>query len=319
MGRISFAWILLVIYSVLTPVVAQEAISVRVGIPRQAGLTNANIALKEGPFAMHGLTASLIEFRSGNEAIAALQGGSVDIILSSPPFAMTANEADFDLVLLAQNETAHIRGPDTGSIQVDGGSLIKSPAELLGKTVGVNTTRAHMTIALKKIFRDQVIDPNKVSYIEMPFFAQHDALKNKRVDAVISVDPLTTQMVLSGAGRIIGWLYSESIPEQPIGAWYAKAPYLAKNSLVGDRFIQAIRASIDWMNADEARARREIAIYTGLEPLLIAQMPLNKLDYRIHPDKWQALIDMFVLAGELRQSHKFEEYVTDYIKADIIK
>ena len=100
MGRISFAWILLVIYSVLTPVVAQEAISVRVGIPRQAGLTNANIALKEGPFAMHGLTASLIEFRSGNEAIAALQGGSVDIILSSPPFAMTANEADFDLVLL---------------------------------------------------------------------------------------------------------------------------------------------------------------------------------------------------------------------------
>ena len=319
MVRRWFAWILIGFFAILTPAVAQEAITVRVGTLKQAGLTNVNIAVKEGLFATHGLAASLIEFRSGNEAIAALQGGSVDIILSSPPFALTANEAGFDLVLLAQNETAHARGPDTGSIQVHSDSPIRSPSDLMGKTVGVNTTRGHMTIALKKIFLDQGVDPNKVNYTEMPFVAQLDALKNKRVDAVISVDPFTTQMVLSGAGRIIGWLYSDSIPEQPIGAWYAKAPYLAKNAQVGDRFVTAIRASINWMNADEARARREIAIYTGLDPALIAQMPLNNLDYRIRPDKWQALIDMFVLAGELRQPHRFDEYVTDYIKADIIR
>jgi ABC-type nitrate/sulfonate/bicarbonate transport system substrate-binding protein len=101
MVRKWFAWILLVICSVLTPVVAQEAIPVRVGTLKQAGLTNVNIAVKEGLFTKYGLAASLIEFRSGNEAIAALQGGSVDIILSSPPFALTANEAGFDLVLSA--------------------------------------------------------------------------------------------------------------------------------------------------------------------------------------------------------------------------
>lgn len=308
-----------IVCALVSPIAAQESISLRVGTLKQAGLTNVSIAVKEGLFAKNGLSATLIEFRSGNEAIAALQGGSVDIILSSPPFALTANEAGFDLVLLAQNETAHARGPDTGSIQVRLDSPLKSAADFIGKTIGVNTTRGHMTIALKKILRDQGVDPDKVSYAELPFVAQADALKNKRVDAVISVDPFTTQMALAGVGRIIGWLYSDSIPEQPIGAWYAKAPYLSKNPLIGERFVKTIRDSIDWMNADEARARREIAVYTGLDPTLIAKMPMNNLDYRIRPDKWQALIDMFVVAGELRQSHRFEEYVTDYFKADIVK
>ena len=190
---------------------------------------------------------------------------------------MTANESGFDLALVLQNEVSRGSGPDTGAVIVHADSALKSAAELAGKTIGVNTTRGHMTIALKKVLADRGVDPSKVNYAEMPFIAQPDALKLKRVDAVVSVDPFTTQMSLTGAGRVVSWLYVESIPEQPIGAWYAKNAWLAKNPGVGQRFAQSMREAIDWMNADPVRARREIAAYTGLDAALVEKMPLNKI------------------------------------------
>ena len=183
------------------PALAQTPVKLRVGTLKQAGLTNVQVAVKEGLFRRNGLDAEVIEFRNGNDAISALQGASVDIVLSSPPFAMTANESGFDLALVLQNEISRAAGPDTGSVIVHADSPIRSPAELAGKTIGVNTTRGHMTIALKKVLRDRGLDPAKVNYAEMPFVAQPDALKLKRVDAVVSVDPFTTQMSLTGAGR----------------------------------------------------------------------------------------------------------------------
>ncbi len=67
------------------------------------------MAKQAGIFESNGLDVELIEFRSGNEAIAAQRGGHVDIVLSIPGTAMTANERGFDLVLISQNETAQRR------------------------------------------------------------------------------------------------------------------------------------------------------------------------------------------------------------------
>ncbi len=85
---------------------------------------------KEGIFDKNGLEVSLIEFRAGSEAAAALQGGSVDIVLMIPGTAMTANERGFDIVAVFQNETAKLKGPDSGSIQVRVDSDIKSLKDL---------------------------------------------------------------------------------------------------------------------------------------------------------------------------------------------
>ena len=232
---------------------------------------------------------------------------------------MTANESGFDLALVLQNEVSRGSGPDTGAVIVHADSALKSAAELAGKTIGVNTTRGHMTIALKKVLADRGVDPSKVNYAEMPFIAQPDALKLKRVDAVVSVDPFTTQMSLTGAGRVVSWLYVESIPEQPIGAWYAKANFVRANGEAATRYAQTIREAIEYVNADEPRTRRDIAEYTGLSLDLLKDMPLNKWDFRVKPDRWQAVADMMFEMGELQQRHKAEEYLSESIKPYVVK
>src|ERR1700733_12023623 len=90
----------------------------RVGVLKMAALTNPWVARERGIFARNGLDVTLVEFRSGNEAISAHRSGAIDIVLSIPGTAMTAAERGFDLVAVAQNEIAQKTNPDTGSIQV---------------------------------------------------------------------------------------------------------------------------------------------------------------------------------------------------------
>src|SRR6476646_326100 len=85
----------------------------KIGILKMAALTNSWVAKQRGIFERNGLDVTLVEFRSGNEAISAHRGGSVDIVLSIPGTAMTAAERGFDLVAIAQNEIAEAKGPDT--------------------------------------------------------------------------------------------------------------------------------------------------------------------------------------------------------------
>ena len=90
----------------------------KVGVLKMAALTNPWTAKERGMFKKQGLDVTLIEFRTGNEAVAAHRGGSVDIILSIPGTAMTAVERGFDLLAISQNEVAKAKGPDSGSVQV---------------------------------------------------------------------------------------------------------------------------------------------------------------------------------------------------------
>ena len=84
-----------------TPAVAQgQAPVVKVGTLKMGSLTNVWVAKQAGFFERNGLNVELVEFRNGNEAIAAHQGGSVDILLTIPGTSMAARERGFDLVLL---------------------------------------------------------------------------------------------------------------------------------------------------------------------------------------------------------------------------
>ena len=95
-----------------------KLIPLKVGVLKMAALTNPWTAKERGMFKKQGLDVTLIEFRTGNEAVAAHRGGSVDIILSIPGTAMTAVERGFDLLAISQNEVAKAKGPDSGSVQV---------------------------------------------------------------------------------------------------------------------------------------------------------------------------------------------------------
>jgi NitT/TauT family transport system substrate-binding protein len=293
---------------------AAEAEPLKVGVIKMAALTNPWVAKKEGIFDKNGLDVSLIEFRAGSEAAAALQGGSVDIVLMIPGTAMTANERGFDIVAVFQNETAKLKGPDSGSIQVRVDSDIKSLKDLEGKKVAVSQLHSQNTVGAQLLIKNAGVDLSKVQFLELPFPVQYDSLRNKQVDAVVTVDPYTTQLQSSGVGRVISWNYVESIPEQPLGAWWVKRAFLSKNGDVVARFNKSIKESIDYMNADPDRARAQVVAYTGLDPALVKDMPLITWSYQVKPERWQQVIELMTKTGELRKTPKLDSFFAEEIK-----
>ena len=68
-----------------------KSIALKVGTLKQGSLTNVWVAKEAGIFDKNGLNVELIEFRNGNEAIAAQRGGNVDVVLTIPGTAMAAS------------------------------------------------------------------------------------------------------------------------------------------------------------------------------------------------------------------------------------
>ena len=292
---------------------------VSIGILKMAALTNPWVAQQEGIFKKNGLDVRLVEFRNGNEAIAALQGGSVDIALAIPGTAMTAIERGFPLIAIAQNEIARTKGPDSGSLQVLKDSPIRTIADLAGKKVGVSSLHSQNTVGVQKLIRDAGVDLKKVQFVELPFPSHADALRSKQIDAIATVDPYTTQLQASGIGRVLSWNYVESIPEQPLGAWFAKTAYIKSNPDVAEKFAASIRESIDYMNSDADRARAAVVKFTGLEPALVKEMPPIMWDYKVNLTKWQEVIDLMKVSGELQKSHEAQEFIAEGLKPYIVK
>jgi NitT/TauT family transport system substrate-binding protein len=291
----------------------------RVGSLKIASLTNVDVAQKTGIFTRNGLDVEVIQFRSGNEAIAAQRGGHVDIVLSIPGTAMNANERGFDLVLIAQNETAQAQGPGSGALLVLKDSGLNSVSQLAGKKIATSNLHSQYHVAIATVLRKHGVDTSKVTFLELPFSSHPDALKSKQIDVSACLDPWTTQMRTGGYAKVLAWNYVESIPEQPIGAWYARADFVKSNADTVARFAKSIRDSIEYMNADIPRAKKAVADYTGLKVELLKDMPLNKFSYKIDPAKWQAVADMMHASGELQKPHKASEYLSDIVKPYIVK
>ena len=240
-------------------------------------------------------------------------------MLTIPGTAMAAVERGFDLQLVAGNETSQPTAPDTGSIVVRKDSSIASLKDLKGKTIAIAGTHTQKTVAIQAILKRNGVGPDDFKFLEMPYASQVDALRARQIEVVASLDPWTTLFRNSDFARVLAYDYLESLPAQPIGGWYARSEFVAKNGEALKRSGQAMCDVADYMAADSGRARKLIADYTGLDPALLQDVPVNRWTCAIDLKSWQAVADMMHDGGELQTPFKVIDMFSDYAKAHIVK
>lgn len=289
----------------------------RIATLKIASQTDVWVAQQRGIYAKNGIDAKISFFNTGAQSIPAMQGGAVDVLLSIPGIGMVAMERGIDLAAIFQDEIAHAAPPDSASVQVMESSPIKSLADLRGKKIGVGGLSTQNTIAVKMLLDKAGVDLSTVSMSEVPFTAMVNAIKAGHVDAVVPIDPFTTQLRLSG-GRVIAWNYVESVPEQPLGVWFTKASFVRSNPQVIDAFIRSMKEAVDYLRADESRARDEIAAYTQIDRKVLDSMPLIGWSYQVKLERWQAVVDMMVRYGGLKP-RKADEYMTPQLEPFIVR
>ncbi len=318
-GRLFAAAALAVALSSAGAEAQDKPLSLRVGTLKQGSLTNVWVAKQAGVFAKNGLDVELIEFRNGNEAIGAQRAGAVDVVLTIPGTAMAADERGFDLVLVSGSETSQSQPPDTGSIVVRKDSSIGSLSDLKGKTIAISGTHTQYTVAIQTILKRAGVGPAEFSFLEMPYASQVDALRARLVEVVASLDPWTTLFRNSDFARVLAYGYVDSLPAQPIGGWYARRDYANRNGEAMTRFAKSICDVADYMAADPDRARRNIAAYTGLDPALVKDVPVNHWTCKIDLGVWNKVAAMMFEGGELQKPFNIEDWMYDSAKALIVR
>src|ERR1700755_646815 len=115
----SFLALFTIVFCGVSSAHADDLAPVKLGLNKLGAMTNIWIAGQTGIFKKHGLDVNVREIPLTDQSIAVLQSKSVDIVLLIPGTAMAAKEQGFDLVLVAQNETAGTTPPVSNAIMVN--------------------------------------------------------------------------------------------------------------------------------------------------------------------------------------------------------
>jgi NitT/TauT family transport system substrate-binding protein len=287
---------------------AEDLAPVRLGVNKLGATTSIAVAQQQGFFKNHGLDLRVTEIPLTDQSVLLLQSKRVDIVLQIPGTAMQAKEQGFDMVLIGQNETAGTKPPVSNAIVVPATSPIEDVKDLKGKRLATSSTHNQGFVAVKARLQQAGVAIADVKTVPAPFSAAGDLLRTGQVDAAVTLDPYTSQIIKSGA-RPISWYMIETIPDQPVGSWWALRSWAEQHKKEVAAFDDAVAEAHAWLVADPDRARKAIADYSGLDLALVKDMPLISWKSKIDPKAWQAVADMMHDQGELAQKHDVSEYL----------
>ena len=221
------------------------------------------VAEGRGIFAKYGLDVTLERVKSGTEAIAFLDQGSVDVggiaIVAS---LWSAWDRGLNVRIIAPGALDPMENGPTKLIvrkDLSEGGAIKTIADLKGKKIGVAggpgsggeyfiakaLERAKLTI------RDVVL--TNIGNADMP-----PALEAKSLDAVLTSSPFSDQILGSGTGVLLA---QDFTPGLMTVAFVASGKFIKERPEVAERFALALAEAARMMQGDDYLAAQNIAAY----------------------------------------------------------
>jgi len=258
------------------PVHAQEKKALRVSIIPISDVAPLFAAIKEGYFKQQGLEIDTAPTAGGAVGIPGLMAGAYDIVVTSVVSTVQARAQGLPIKIVAPGSAIGdgSQGDGGAGILVRKGEGIKTGADLVGKSLAVNTQKNIIWLYARAWVQKSGGDPNKVTYREVPFPQMLDALRGKRVDAVFSVDPFITIAKADAGLDYLGSPYIAVQPNLSVAQYVASEDFIAKNPETLKRFNAGLQMGIGWVNKNlKAKELRELlSSYTKINPELLAKM-----------------------------------------------
>lgn len=237
--------------------------AIRVGmlpIVDAAYLQRAQVA---GYFAAEGLTVELVTIQGGAAAVPQLVTGELDMTFTNNVSLLLAQfqkTGDFRFI-----DGGYQAGRDTFLVMADPGSAIRSPRDLAGKRVAVNTFKNIAELTARSALEVSGVASDSVTFVSIPFPDMAAALRNRQVDAAVMVEPYITDAARSlGA---INVLDTASGPTEgiAIGGVGTTASFVRDNP----RTVAAFRSAVARAQAemsDRSVVERTLPTYTRITP-----------------------------------------------------
>jgi NitT/TauT family transport system substrate-binding protein len=248
---------------------AQSEPLLRVGIIASDPFGEAIYARAGGFFKRAAVNVELISLANSGAIVAALTGGAINIGLANPIVIASAREHGLTHHAFAPSALFDAAAPTT-LLMVANDSPIRSPKDLIGKTIGSIELAGITQASLRAWLTKNGVDPATVRFTEIPFSAMAAALGQSRIDAGFIAEPSLASA--RATTREIGDPYAAIANVWCLNMWFSSKEWLTQNAGLAHRFADAIYKGAAWANAHHAETGEALKEYTPLTDDTIAKM-----------------------------------------------
>ena len=214
----------------------------RVGMGPSDAYAEAWYAADAGFFQKAGLNVDVQGFNSGAVSTAAIVAGTLDISGTSTLPIVNAVARGIPLVIIAAAAVNTVKSPQAVMVVRNDGS-VRSPKDLIDKTVGMNVLRTASELALDAWLVKNSVDAARVKKVEVLASEMGLALERGRIDAFIAGEPALSAALQGKRVHIFADPMSAIAPRYLYAAWCTTASFLSPIHATWFRPWMAARAT----------------------------------------------------------------------------
>jgi NitT/TauT family transport system substrate-binding protein len=268
-----------------------ETTELTLGLIPIADVAPVFIAIDRGLFEEEGLTVTTEFAAGGAAAIPALQAGEIDLAFGGYPSTFKAIEAGIPLVVTQEA----VRGADlfAGFYSLPD-SGIAAPADMMDKTVAVNTLNNIVQMALSISLQEAGLSLDDVTLVEIPFPDQVAALELGDVDVISVVEPFGTIARNSLDATLVADMFSGTLSGFPVAGWQVTQEFADANPNTIAAFNRAFVKATEIAVNEEGALAAIVPTYTSATEELAAELNYPNMVSGLDLTVLQAVPDIMV-------------------------
>jgi NitT/TauT family transport system substrate-binding protein len=239
------------------------------------------LADRLGYFKDEGLTVNISDLRGGSEALAAMMGGSVDMVTGFYEHTIRARAQGKRLVMVALFDRYPGLVLMVGKRHFD---QVHSIRDLVGKPVGVTAPGSSTDQLVKYVLRQNDLDPQSIPVVTGGISTMLAALEQDHVWAGVTVDPLASRLDRDGIARALYDTRTEKGTTDifggpwPAGGFYTTVEFIQQHPRTLQAIVKAGVRALQYLkqhSAEEVAAAMPESFWGGDRDQYIQSLRAN--------------------------------------------
>lgn len=208
-----------------------------------------------------GINVEITQYSGGEPSETAVITGNADIGVTTPIQLANAFVHDVPLRLIGWCGQYNAKGQQP-AIFVTKDSPLKTPQDLVGKTIGVNALGTMNFLGVAAWLSKNGIDVKQVRAVEVPFPAINAALQRGTIDAGVMAEPYITNN--GDSVRLFAPAFEVMGPHWSISCWFARLDYIRSHRPLIKRMMDIAYDTGKYVNAHHEASDPVIAKYSKI-------------------------------------------------------
>ncbi len=265
----------------------------------------------------HGTRFESQRFTDFPTVVETVKSGRLDATFMIAPLAMKLKEQGLKVKI------AYLGHRDGSTVMVRSDLPAKTLGDLKGKTFAIPSKYSNQNLVIRKLMKDEGVDPADIRFVEMPPPDMPGALASKAIDAYFIGEPHAARAELDGSGRV---LYHA----KDIWPHFISCVLVVTEKLIGEKpavvkdLVRGIAESGEWAETHRLEAAKLVSPYFRQDEKLlrfVLTQPPDRVSYRMltpGDDEMQEIADMGLEAGILERRLDVKGLVDrDFIPTEI--